>query len=323
MAEIFNRLITWRIVPKTLCRSSSDSILRSGLGPRSMSIGVSKRRVTANPLREIFSALSVLELNGKEAVAGKDFCKKPYCRINLRDLIVRPDGGFGRGLHCWHLLIFILQLVKLVVNSALGQKLLVRSHLANLPLVHADDRVGALNGRQPVRDDQRRTPFYHAAERVAHAKFGFRIHARSRLIENQNLGTMRQRPSERDQLFLSRRERRAPFAHFLLEACRQSSNKVSEIDVLRCLFHIRVLNACRPQTYISCDCAAKQKGILQYHAESTAQIVEIHLFDIDAVDSNRASLHVVEAHQERDQRGLSRSRMDDHGDSLARFDYKI
>ena len=42
-------------------------------------------------------------------------------------------------------LIFVLQLVELVVNAALGQQLLMRSNFAQLALVHDDDFIGALN----------------------------------------------------------------------------------------------------------------------------------------------------------------------------------
>src|ERR1019366_1306004 len=119
-------------------------------------------------------------------------------------LVVRADRSLRSARHPRrHFLILILQLVKLVVNPALGQQLLVRSHLADLAFVHHDDLVGALDGRESVRDDQRRSPFHHAVERVAYPELGLRIHARSCFIQNQNLRTMRQRARERNQLFLS------------------------------------------------------------------------------------------------------------------------
>src|SRR6266853_1619764 len=175
-------------------------------------------------------------------------------RCSVERLVVRVyrDRGSPRR----HLLILILQLIQLVVNPALGQQLLVRSHLADLAFVHHDDLVGALDGREPVGDDQRRPPFYHAVERVAHPKLGLRIHARSRLVENQNLRIMRQRPRETDQLLLSGRERRAAFAHFFLESSRQGSDEVGEVDVFRRLLHVCVLNARRPQPYVARNRAA-------------------------------------------------------------------
>src|SRR5271156_538681 len=84
--------------------------------------------------------------------------------------------GRGRPL-CIRLLIFVLQLIELVVNAALGQQLLVRSHLADLAFVHHDDLVGALDGGETVRDDQGCSAFHHAIERVAHTELGLGIDA--------------------------------------------------------------------------------------------------------------------------------------------------
>src|SRR5208337_3003273 len=94
---------------------------------------------------------------------------------------VRRDRGSPR----WHFLVFILQLIELVINPALSQQLLMRSHLADLAFVHHDNLVGALDGRQPVRDDQRRPPFHHPVERVADPELSFRIHARRGFVENK------------------------------------------------------------------------------------------------------------------------------------------
>src|ERR1700687_1384812 len=103
-------------------------------------------------------------------------------RMARRSVVrIRRDRGSPRR----HLLILVLQLIELVINPALGQQLLVRSHLADLAFVHHDDLVGPLDGREPVRDDQRSPPFHHAVERVAHPELGLRIHTRSRLLKNQ------------------------------------------------------------------------------------------------------------------------------------------
>ncbi len=66
--------------------------------------------------------------------------------------------------------------------------------------------------------------------------------------------------------------------------------------------------------------SGKQKRILQHHAETAAKFGQVHFFHIDAVDSDRAFLHVVEAHQQRDDRGLAGAGVADDGDGLAGFD---
>lgn len=62
-------------------------------------------------------------------------------------LVVSPGRHLGAGRHCRYFLILVLQLVELVVDAALGEKLLVRAHFAHLSLVHNDDLVGPLNRR--------------------------------------------------------------------------------------------------------------------------------------------------------------------------------
>ena len=79
----------------------------------------------------------------------------------------------------------------------------MRADLAHLSFVHDDNLVGALDGRKPVRDDHRSAALDHAAERIAHPHLGLGVHAGSGLVENQDLGIMRQRPGKGDQLLLA------------------------------------------------------------------------------------------------------------------------
>src|SRR5262247_1163487 len=103
-------------------------------------------------------------------------------------LVVCTGRGLGlSGQRCRYLLILVLQLIQFVVHAALRQKLLMRAHFADFAFVHHDDFVGALHGGKPMRNHQRRSSFHHAAERVAHAEFGFRVYARSGFVKNQNL----------------------------------------------------------------------------------------------------------------------------------------
>ena len=49
-------------------------------------------------------------------------------------------------------LVFVLELVELPVEAAVGEELLVGALLAELALVHDEDGVGALDGREAVGD---------------------------------------------------------------------------------------------------------------------------------------------------------------------------
>ena len=81
-----------------------------------------------------------------------------------------------------------------------------------------------------------------------------------------------------------------------------------------------VLNALGAQPDVAADRAAEQERILQHDAEAAAQIGEVHLFHVDAIDADCAFLHVVKAQQQRDQRGLARAGVADHGDGFPGLD---
>ena len=64
----------------------------------------------------------------------------------------------------------------------------------------------------------------------------------------------------------------------------------------------------------------EQEWVLQHDAVAPPQLRQIHVADVDAVDANRALLHVVEAQQQRDDRGLARAGVADKRDRFAGID---
>jgi hypothetical protein len=71
-----------------------------------------------------------------------------------------------------------LEFVQLAIDAvAQREQLLMRAAFAQLSFMHDENAVGALNGREAVSDHQRRASFDHSRQRVADAKFGFRIDA--------------------------------------------------------------------------------------------------------------------------------------------------
>ena len=109
---------------------------------------------------------------------------------------------------------------------------------------------------------------------------------------------MGERPGERNQLLLSGGERRTALAHFFAEAAGKGPNKIRQVDFFGGALHVLVGNPIRTQADIAGHCPGKEKGILQHDAEAAAQVVEVHLFDVDAIDADRAFLHVIEAQEQ-------------------------
>ncbi len=68
------------------------------------------------------------------------------------------------------------------------------------------------------------------------------------------------------------------------------------------------------------DGVGEQRGLLRHEREARAERREIGLVDGDAVDLDLAGVGIVEAEQEREDRGLAGARWADKGDPLARLD---
>src|SRR5581483_4498510 len=130
-------------------------------------------------------------------------------------------------------LFLVLQLIELVINPAMRKQFLMRAHLANLALVQHDNLVHALNGRKPVRDDDRGATRHHALDGLLDQLLGFGVNARSRLVEDQDVRIKSERAGERDQLLLADRKSRAAFAHFRRVTIRQPFDEAARADFAR------------------------------------------------------------------------------------------
>ena len=125
---------------------------------------------------------------------------------------------------------------------------------------------------------------------------------------------------KRDELLLSGRKRAAALADFFLKAIGERADEVGEVYVLGGFFYVFVVDPVRAQADVAGDGAGEQERVLQDDAEAAAQIGEVHVLDIDAVDSDGAFLHVVEAHEQRDDGGFAGAGVADEGDGFAGLD---
>ena len=94
--------------------------------------------------------------------------------------------------------------------------------LDDAPLVEHDDAVGGADGRQPVRDDDRRPPLHHRLERALEARLGVRVDARRRLVEDEERRVAVERAREREELPLARAEVRAALVDLRVEPRRRA-----------------------------------------------------------------------------------------------------
>ncbi|MNM97300.1 hypothetical protein D3C81_1098010 [compost metagenome] len=67
------------------------------------------------------------------------------------------------------------------------------------------------------------------------------------------------------------------------------------------------------------DRTVKQPRILQDHPEQVAQVAAFHLGNVDPIHRDRSAVHLIEAHQQVDQRRFAGAGWPDDGDRLALF----
>src|SRR5262249_12503463 len=80
----------------------------------------------------------------------------------------------------------ILLVVQLAVAACLGEELLVRAALDDLPVLEDENLVGALDGRQAMGDDERGPSLAQRPEAVLNHRLAFAVEARRRLVQDED-----------------------------------------------------------------------------------------------------------------------------------------
>src|SRR5450755_3836539 len=93
-------------------------------------------------------------------------------------------------------LLFVLQLIETVINSAQREKLLMRSLFTQATLVEDKDAMRMLNRAQPVRDHDGGAALKQPVEGFADQELGLGVHAGGSFIENQKFWIVGQSPRE-------------------------------------------------------------------------------------------------------------------------------
>ena len=113
-----------------------------------------------------------------------------------------PDLGENFARH----LRFALAVPHASVKSAMRQQLLMGAALDYPAVVEHQNLVGADDGREPVRNDERGAVFSHAIERVLDVAFGVAVERRCRFVEQKNRRTLEDGARNGDALLLAARE---------------------------------------------------------------------------------------------------------------------
>ena len=98
----------------------------------------------------------------------------------------------------------------------------MRAHLDDLAVFHDDNAVGALHGRQAVRDDDGGAADHGRFQRLLHQAFGFGVQRTGCLVEQQQRRVFQQRAGDRDALALAAGQAHATLAEERFVAVRQA-----------------------------------------------------------------------------------------------------
>src|SRR5882757_6457885 len=232
------------------------------------------------------------------------------------------DGRFRRAVGVERkvqLLLLVLQLIKPIVNAALGEKLLMRALLAQAAFVKDENAIGVLNGAQAMRDDKRGSSGEQAAKGLADQQFRLGVHAGGGFVEDQETRIVCERAGKIDELALSDGKSGAALVNVAGDALRQGANEFAEPDFINGVFDFGAVDAGGAETDIRFDGAGEKKWILQNDSELTAEILQIDQANVLAVEEDLAPLNVVKAEQQGNQSGFSRAGVSDDGEGLTGF----
>ena len=167
-----------------------------------------------------------------------------------------------------------------------------------------------------MRNDEYRSALHEFIHTVLHDGFRTRIDGARRLVEDHDGRVCNRRAGDREELTLTLREVRAVLIDHRVIPFGQAGDEVVRADELRrrdALFVRRVQLAVAD---IAHNGIGEQVGILQHHAERTAEFGLPDLVDIDAVVTDLAVRNVVEAGQKVGDGRLARARCADERDLL-------
>ena len=103
-----------------------------------------------------------------------------------------------RGIEPKIFLITELQVVNAPIETWLHYQLGVRAVLHDAPLFEHQNGVSMLQGAQPLRNDKRGAAGHELRESLLNEKFGFHVHTRRRIIEDEQTLVTRTGPRNRN-----------------------------------------------------------------------------------------------------------------------------
>ena len=212
-----------------------------------------------------------------------------------------------------------LRVVQLSIRAALLQQLLMGACLNDPPLVHHEDAVRAGDGGQPVGDDEAGAAPHQLEHCILNVALGLGVDVGGRLVEDEHGGVHQHGAGDGHQLLLALGDAVAAVGDHGVVAIGQGGDHVVDVRGLGGGDDLLAGGLGAGVGEVVVDRAVKEPCVLKHHGELAAQAVAGQLADVPAVQQDAPAGHVVEAHQQVDERGLAAARFADDGDDLARL----
>src|SRR5689334_1047173 len=100
-----------------------------------------------------------------------------------------------------------LLLIQIGVVTVAREKFIVRAPLRDSAVAQYDDLVGVPDSRSAMRNQNGRASAHDAAQSAQDSFFGLRVHARKRVVQDEDARVSHNRAGQRRALFLAARKR--------------------------------------------------------------------------------------------------------------------
>ncbi len=185
------------------------------------------------------------------------------------------------------------------------------------------DLVGVDDGRETVRDDQRRAPRSEPLERRLNRALRPHVERGRGLVEHEYRRVLEDRPSDCDTLLLAARELEPALADDSVVLLGQRADEVVHVCRLGGRDDLLAGRAAAPIGDVVLDRLVEETRVLGHDADPAAHAVRGKLADVPAVDRDAARPGIVEAHEQPGERRFAGAAAADDGDGAARRDPKI
>ena len=177
-----------------------------------------------------------------------------------------------------------LLMPKVAVDVATRQQLFVPPNILYGTLLEHENRVGRHQGRQAVRDDDHRSAVSDARDIGVDDRLAIRVERARRFVEDQDARIDDQRARNRQTLSLSAGKIRRALIDIGLIAARQPFDELLRAGQTRRAHDFVEGRIDLAGGDVLADRSAEQKILLQHHAETATQVIDVVFADVDAVD---------------------------------------